>query len=91
MFSKLLRTRLRGAKRVNTERRRANVPPSLEELESRLTPSPIIVPTETNATVQITPNLSSLTVTEKVTATVAAATPVPRGIPPCLRVPSPLT
>lgn len=80
MFCKLPTTRLREDNRVNPSRSRAYVTPSLEELESRLTPSPISIATVTNASVQIIPNLSSFTVTEKVTATVTA-TSVPPGIP----------
>jgi hypothetical protein len=61
----------------------------LEELEDRLTPSPIFAGTDTNASIQVTPNLGAGTVTEKVTISVTTAptfnpltgqiTPVPAG------------
>lgn len=76
MFGNLLRTRLRGDSRANTPRPRSSVAPSLEELESRMTPSSLVtIATATNASVQIIPNLSNFTITEKVTATVTAALP----------------
>lgn len=45
----------------------------LEELEDRLTPSPVFAATATNASVQVTPNLAAGTVTEQVTVSVTTA------------------
>jgi hypothetical protein len=63
--------------------------PCLEELESRLTPTPVSTGTYTNAIVQVSPSFFSGTVTETITATVTNApifnpftgttTPVPSG------------
>jgi hypothetical protein len=81
MFSSILNRICRRKNPSVSARPCSWTPPRLEELESRLTPSanglyPDQTPpytTVTNASVQIIPNLSSLTLTEKVTATVSSA------------------
>ncbi len=75
MFGSKRKTRVCG-------RESESVPPRLEELESRLNPD-VVVPTTMNASIQITPNLFALSVTERVTATV---TPAPFGPSPPLTV-----
>lgn len=73
MFRNLLKRSLSEKSRSSARRSRASTPPCLEELETRLTPS-VTVGTATNVSVQITPNLFGLSVTEKVTATVTNTT-----------------
>jgi hypothetical protein len=73
MFRNLLKRSLAGKSRSSASRSRSSAPPCLEELETRLTPS-ATVGTETNVSIQITPNLFGLTVTERVTATVTNTT-----------------
>lgn len=79
MLSNILKLVCRGKVRPYSARPRSSAPPRFEELEPRLAPSDgVLYPdqtppytTVTNASVQIIPNLSSMTVTEKVTATVS--------------------
>lgn len=71
MICNILKQFFRGNKHLANSRPRSPKKPGLEELESRLTPSTLA--TATNASVQIVPNLSSLSVTETVTVTVSNA------------------
>lgn len=80
MFCNILNLVCRGKIQSASTRPRSSSPPRIEELEPRLTPSSSGLydqtppyTTVTNASVQIIPNLSSMTVTEKVTATVSNA------------------
>lgn len=87
MFDNMLKKFFRGNDRLVGSRPRSSAKLGVEELESRLTPSTIA--TATNASIQIIPDLASLSVTEKVTVTVSNAptlhpltgltTPVPGG------------
>ncbi len=87
MFRNILNLLCRGRNRPASGQSRSSACPRLEELECRLTPSDIAswpppawpYATVTNASVQIIPNLASLTVTEKVTAMVSNAPSVPIG------------
>lgn len=88
MFDNILNRLSRGRKQSVSARSRSSASPRLEELESRLTPSwmgpgPPGSPfaTVTNASVLIVPNLSNMTVTEVVRATVSNAPSVPPGTP----------
>lgn len=81
MFCNILNLFYRTKNRAGSARPRSSTSPRIEELESRWAPSgsglyPDQTPpytTVTNASVQIIPNLASMTVTEKVTATVSNA------------------
>lgn len=86
MFGNLLNRLGRGRNRPSSPRSHSSTRPRLEELESRLTPSSMGAgppgspyDTVTNANVLIVPNLSNLTVTETVIATVSNAPSVPPG------------
>lgn len=72
MLGNLLAGLWRENKCAKTPRPGSSCVPSLEELESRLTPTTFIS-TATNATVQIIPNFFNMTATEKVTATIVPA------------------
>jgi hypothetical protein len=88
MFRNILNQLCRGRNCPDSARPCSSAPPRIEELESRLAPSvnppwpPPPIATVTNASVLIIPNLSSLTVTEVVTATVSNDPSVPPGTPP---------
>lgn len=88
MFGNMLKRLCRGKSRSGSARSHLSARPRLEELESRLTPSDVgpgppgsPYATVTNASVLIVPNLSNLTVTETVIATVSNAPSVPAGTP----------
>lgn len=77
MFSNLLKTRSRGDNRAKSPPARSSL--SLEELESRFTPTGVNIYTDIVPSVQIIPNFFNFTLTEKVTANVTTITSGPRG------------